>query len=333
MYRIDWIDWAKVILIMLVVLGHCQDLKYADFIYAFHIPAFFFISGYLANYKKKKTGTLKAALPMICAILIYNVLFIAINAMCVCLIGTDINGMPQSDTSFYELICRPILGIVWVRGNNNSFVNQLWFVWVLILLKCLYRYIYDRCPKFIPLILVACVSYCCLLNALGLKTVFYVDRCIMSLPFFMMGNLCKHYSCLKISKILSRKMGGVIGITFFLLIAIDVSRLYSGKSMDMYAFRMGYSGLAYYMLAFLGTLALILIVRILPANKIVRKISTGTFLILALHYQILRLLELNDIVFSDITRLSSLAVIMVLCYPLILFSEKHCPILLGKNKK
>ena len=46
--RFHWIDWAKVILIYLMVVGHCFPIKWQyNLIYAFHMPAFFFISGFL----------------------------------------------------------------------------------------------------------------------------------------------------------------------------------------------------------------------------------------------------------------------------------------------
>lgn len=46
--RIIWIDWAKAILIYLMVVGHCLPVKWqGTLIYAFHMPAFFVISGYL----------------------------------------------------------------------------------------------------------------------------------------------------------------------------------------------------------------------------------------------------------------------------------------------
>ena len=51
--RINWIDQAKGIGILLVVIGHMnipQDLS--KIIFSFHMPLFFFISGYLYNEKK-----------------------------------------------------------------------------------------------------------------------------------------------------------------------------------------------------------------------------------------------------------------------------------------
>lgn len=46
--RIIWIDWAKAILIYLMVVGHCHPASWqGTLIYAFHMPAFFMISGML----------------------------------------------------------------------------------------------------------------------------------------------------------------------------------------------------------------------------------------------------------------------------------------------
>ncbi len=209
MNRINWIDWAKAILIMLVVLGHCKDLGYSYFIYAFHIPAFFFVSGYLANYEKEKTGTLKSTLPLVYAIGIYNAFFILLNIFTVGILGIGLNMESQDDFSFYKLVIKPLIGVVYVRNWSDALVNQMWFVWVLILLKVLYRHIYDHFYKYIPMILVGCLCWCCLLNFLGVKTLFYVDRCIMALPFFMAGNLFERFQIFsQLERCISRKWGG-----------------------------------------------------------------------------------------------------------------------------
>lgn len=43
--RIDWIDYSKAILIMLVVFAHCPRVPYTldALIVGFHMPAFFII--------------------------------------------------------------------------------------------------------------------------------------------------------------------------------------------------------------------------------------------------------------------------------------------------
>lgn len=56
--RVIWIDWFKCICILSVVIGHTGSMNSSmlhDFIYCFHVPLFFLVSGYL--YKKKNSIT------------------------------------------------------------------------------------------------------------------------------------------------------------------------------------------------------------------------------------------------------------------------------------
>ena len=55
--RIGWIDCVKGLAILLIVAGHCgigiiAEGMVAKFIYGFHVPISFIISGYLYNDKK-----------------------------------------------------------------------------------------------------------------------------------------------------------------------------------------------------------------------------------------------------------------------------------------
>lgn len=52
--RIEWLDIAKGIGILLVIAGHCFYLAYSRPIYAFHMPLFFFLSGLLYRDKNEK---------------------------------------------------------------------------------------------------------------------------------------------------------------------------------------------------------------------------------------------------------------------------------------
>ena len=49
--RVHYLDYAKGIAIILVVLGHIfSEGNIKTYIYSFHMPLFFIISGYLFNY-------------------------------------------------------------------------------------------------------------------------------------------------------------------------------------------------------------------------------------------------------------------------------------------
>lgn len=50
--RLNWIDWAKTFAILFVVFGHIpeeKDIFFINYIVQFHMPLFFFISGYLTK--------------------------------------------------------------------------------------------------------------------------------------------------------------------------------------------------------------------------------------------------------------------------------------------
>ena len=85
--RINWIDWAKVFAIYLVILGHhiSKDVEgeslVKNFIYAFHMPFFFFISGYLFKEPKSilhllKKGIKGLIIPYITLNILVNILLL-----------------------------------------------------------------------------------------------------------------------------------------------------------------------------------------------------------------------------------------------------------------
>ena len=58
--RIVWVDWMKALLIFFVVVGHTKiessGSNLTSFIYLFHVPAFFFISGFLQSTRRGMGG-------------------------------------------------------------------------------------------------------------------------------------------------------------------------------------------------------------------------------------------------------------------------------------
>ena len=76
--RINWIDWAKVIGIWLVILGHAPA-KGHIFIYMFHMPLFFMLSGFLYKRTNFKSEIKKSFRSLIIPYLIFNLLLIIVS--------------------------------------------------------------------------------------------------------------------------------------------------------------------------------------------------------------------------------------------------------------
>ncbi len=88
MNRIAWIDSVKGIGILLVVLGHSGVPEWAkSLIFTFHMPLFFFLSGYLFNYTKYrsdvywfiKTKFLRLASPYIISFIVLSLIWVGIK--------------------------------------------------------------------------------------------------------------------------------------------------------------------------------------------------------------------------------------------------------------
>ena len=60
MERIKWIDIAKGWGIILVICGHVGDDYFTTWLYTFHIPLFFFLSGYFFNPSKSPSEILRS---------------------------------------------------------------------------------------------------------------------------------------------------------------------------------------------------------------------------------------------------------------------------------
>ena len=131
MKRLDWIDALKGFAILSVVIGHCIDgvrkgdtySEYAyalqaafDFIYAFHMPLFFAISGYVfwssKSYRKYRPKILDFGL----VYLFWSILMWASKFM----LAKDVNS-PLSAADIFRIFYHPI--------------PPYWYLYVLI---CLY---------------------------------------------------------------------------------------------------------------------------------------------------------------------------------------------------
>lgn len=327
--RLVWVDWAKAILIILVVIGHCGGI-FSPLIYSFHIPAFFFISGYLANYDKPDQGKIKSSIGMIKAIIIYNFLFIILNAVKIYFTS---DGLSHSNGEFTveEVLFRPVLGIFFCNYFDYQWTNpllpQFWFVWVLIFIKFIYRYIFKLTERQLIIISIFCLLYTAVIINLDFHTFYIIDRSLVALPFFILGNLFRKESTVvyKLITINSNRKLCITTILFLLGLLyfwynIDIHRP------DLFALSLGSSALLYYIIALSGTMLLICFIKKMQRNHIIEIISTGTFGILALH-----LYMLHDILFLEPTRFFATTIILILLYPYILFANKYCPILLGKK--
>ena len=127
----DWIDWMKAIGIYLVVLGHFYSYG-EKFIYVFHIPLFFVISGFL---NKKETDVQVFWRKLWYNLVIPMLLMAVANFAYHCIL------------QFFKGVFSPVDAYWFVRNLSFGMVaglDTLWFVYTLILLKIIYQFCHSN---------------------------------------------------------------------------------------------------------------------------------------------------------------------------------------------
>ncbi len=180
--RIEWIDTARGIGILLVILGHFDGLgKITVWIYSFHLPLFLFLSGFLSknnlspcDFIKKKVKTL-----------IVPYIFLSIGIVAFSIVA-DIYKQ-----RFSLSLCFSTLWSFCIQRRQNV----VWFLAFLFILELLFYFLSKFLNKFTLFII------CILMPVIGLFYIelngpylpWNVDVCFMAIPFYYLGYIFKYY--------------------------------------------------------------------------------------------------------------------------------------------
>lgn len=320
--RILWIDYAKVLGMFLVIVGHTmlkppyQDIR--GIIYAFHIPLFFFISGFLHKSEKdNKEFFLKCIKTLVIPFLFFNLLdlipkllnhqetlYLTISYF-LKEMGTGIFlGEPPVGPSWFILCLLWMKIFLWsctvICKNQKSLLYTILLLIVLIYLLSNTEYVQS-------------IKILCINNSL------------LSFPFYAIGYLIKlNYE--KINHLLKQKN------YIFLLIAIlfFVVQHYN-TPVSLQSCNVGKSFILMLIAGFSGIITCVKICTYFKSeNSIVYTLSTGSIVILCTHGFILNE-TINKYVFGGqlysiswyIYSIVGCVIIILLEYPIIKFFFKY----------
>lgn len=334
--RIVWVDWMKALLIFFVVVGHTKiessGSNLTSFIYLFHVPAFFFISGFLQSTRRGMGGQIwKSVKYLILAILFWNFFYIVLSNGCKLLLlllkhGDIMVLIQESLKSVVGTFC------CW----NQAFLPKItpfWFIWVLVVIKVLYAWLGNKSICMKSIFAMVCILYCIVANKTKCSLPFLLDRTFIAIPFYILGNIfrIKDYS----TKILSLKpwLKLVLILIGIVLLVWSLYIIGTYDMFSMYEYTANKSILWYYIISLVGTLTLLLCCEKLPYNKVVEHLSEGTLLILALHLTLMKVLGKIGALDIEPTELLVCLLVCLICIPFIILSKKYFPIALGKRKK
>jgi|GEM_PF-1568975 len=177
--RMLWIDVAKTIGIFLIVFSHFEHDGFTDsFLWTFHVPLFFFISGYLTRPRSDREFlggvTRRLVLPYVC---IYAVIVL-------------VSAVARSDYDAQSIL-RALAGVFYGTHSYPWFANAaMWFLPSLITVEALYTFCIRRfAPSYLLLLAVSYALY----RQHYLNLFFNIDLSLLGLNFFLAGVLAKRF--------------------------------------------------------------------------------------------------------------------------------------------
>lgn len=310
--RTIWIDNMKALGIILVLIGH-NESSITQYIYSFHMPLFFFISGLLFSYNgeitfieyvKKKFKSL-----MIPYFKISSILFI---------IWYTLSGRNQGIT----VVLKNLFGVAYSQGGGEymAWGIPMWFIPCLFLTNITLFLLLRYKKKYLlhHIFTFSILGYTLGIIRKGmmnngqemLRLPWSFDVMLIGIVFFVAGYLLKD----KVEKIKDKKINIIFSSILFLG-AIILSKI-NGR-IDMYT--LNYKN---YFLLFitggLGILGCIYISRYIKENKVFLKMGENTIYLLAFHINILAIIKrLINIVVNDmaiverIIRIDFIAIVVI----------------------
>jgi fucose 4-O-acetylase-like acetyltransferase len=311
--RVAFIDVAKTICIMLMVIGHwTKDDTVFTYIYSFHMPALFVISGFLYRPHSWRMTLMAFAFPYF---------FFSMISLVVKLFLGELQIVELADPRF-------VFRIIHYRyGLETGLFTGDWFLWALIGLRFMFGDIswlhYTR-KFYLYLAIVATVYMTFEKHLISIDSLFrgyYIGRLVPCLPFFCLGLFLRKmdWKPCQVPRICIVMMF----VSFLLIPTIN-------HALGIYDNSYGYSYLLYAANAMLVSVFVFVISDMVPTSKYIITLSKGTLVILGLHSPLLHILD--RILPSDINILSPF-ITMLLCYYAILVCERYFPMLLGKVRK
>ena len=288
--RIAWLDAAKGIAIILVVLGHIvqnytEHISFAfQLIYSFHMPAFFVFSGYLINedapfllYVKKKVKSLLLPYLVFATILfIYDVLSDIL-----------INKNTNAFTEFKEKLINTLLVF------NSSYFFILWFLpclfTALIIFFGVLKVLKNELLRFITVSLLS-ITILFLKSKFVFELPLCADTALFAVFWLYLGHFISYLKHKKSFSITHKTTVFIICSTILLLINIIVFITNHGAL--VFSFRNLYFNniFVYILTACFGTAAVILLGSILQNSKSLLLIGKESLYIYGLHFILIAVL-------------------------------------------
>ncbi|HEX5125153.1 MAG TPA: acyltransferase family protein [Rhodocyclaceae bacterium] len=281
-YRYQFADNAKALGILLVVLGHARGISawMVDLIFSFHIPLFFFLSGFLLKPDRLAESMAGCWRRVAKNLLIPYLVFFAIAY--VYWLATRHIGIKAAlfgDLHWFD----PLMGLVTGIGSKLYIDTPLWFFPCLISTVLIYhlaRHFIDSGSALFFFNMTALLAII-LSPLVDDRLPWGLDNMWVALAFYAVGQACreKWYEVQRWFQLSTRvKLLSMLAVA----VAWSVLALFNGR-VDLNSMQFGKEILLYLPIAYAGTAGLLMLSSLLPATRALRWISDNALVIFPLH--------------------------------------------------
>lgn len=341
--RIIWVDWLKVIAIWMVVVGHFSPGLSKSFIYSFHVPVFFLISGYLyrtsLGFWKKLLNKLIIPYLLICASQ-YIIKFLIYFINCKSFSGSILNMQP------HWWFVNVIIGFHSGKTLGGLFGTEgcsvMWFVYSLIIIWIIEHYC-RKVSSIVMILITALIGLYLHISDINHGSGFF--NAFLCYPFFRFGIIIfKHNIDSKITIFLNKisishkfKISLYILFLFCMIIIQYIVSYYNGVSGYVEG-EYGRNLILAYFLGLLGSFILFYFCNYcIPDNlnfKIISLLSSSTIIILGFHMFFVNIFD--QLLFKDLQLNREIwsypisFLILVIFIPIIIIVKRCFPRMLGR---
>lgn len=307
------IDIAKGLGILLVVLGHIPTLptEIKKIIYSFHMPLFFFISGYLYNEAKYNSWTTTNFVKS--RIKKFIVPYFIMGFICFALFGVlypiIANGF---SIEYLKQAAKYLIGLFYSWGSPNfmAWSSPLWFLTCIFIAEIILYLVLKNCDKeYVVFIIIGAIGFIYTLIT-KIRLPWNADVALTAVCFMYIGNICRRYDIIN----------KVYNIKYFLilLIILSVSIIFNSK-ID-YNLRVYGNILLTYCSGISGSILIILISKLIKENSVLEYFGRNTLYIMGFTYSILNIVLLigktfvilNNFIISFILQVVLLSILVYL---------------------
>ena len=333
--RIKWIDFARGLAILFVVLGH--TLSGGDvqtYVYSFHIPFFFLLSGMVYHDDKLsfKDFTIKKAKQLLIPYFFFGLISIILYSV----FGRFVAHILGRGGKHFSLLLN-LGGLLYgnAKTGNLRYNTALWFLPCLFCTYLIYYLLRKILKKHHAVILTISIIASIVIEHIdNVMLPFGIETSLIMLFFFELGYIFFH------NRDILRRMFKTKPVNYICAVLFIITGAVFSAVNGRVRYSVGvYTNLVlFYLASIMGIFGYLLISYSIGKNRIIENIGKNSLAILVLHKFPILVFQTVIPGFKQALANNNITVAIFACFISVLFSmivgrfiEKKCPILLGKK--